>query len=477
MSFYHGVKANQVATSILPSRQISASIPVFVGCAPIHRLSDQSNAAKNGDVVLCYTAAEAAQSLGYTGDDDFQKWGLSEAAYVMFTLYQCAPAIFINIFDPDEHKAAVTGELVSVAGAKGKLSHQDIISCIVTYSNSECIEGTDYSLNKATGTISISSTGSLKYAESFTADYSYATPETVTTNECIGGADYDTGKVTGIQLVDEIFTRFRVIPGSIIAPGFSDNPSVAAIMATKAGAINGIFRGIAIADLPTTLKNYTKVPEYKNNNNLVQEDLVVCWPRVVFNEKVMRIATLSAGVIANTDADNSDIPYVSPSNKSMQMQSASDGEKVLQLNVEQANYLNSNGVVTVLNFIGGWKLWGNRTACYPDVTDIKDTFISNRRMFGWYGNKLITTWWQKVDDPINRRFVQTIVNSEQVTLNNYAANGYILGGRIEFLSDENSTTDLMDSISKFHIYWGTTSPAEQIIFTQEYDPDYLSTLF
>lgn len=480
MAFYHGVKSTQIPTSILPPKQISASIPVFVGNAPIHRLSHY-NTLKDvtSSVELCYTNAEAVQKLGYTVDDDFEKWGLSEAAYTMFILHQCAPVLFINLFNPAIHRAAVTGEVIQFIAGKGTTSKPDLISLkLYDENNDEYLVDEDYSYNKVTGIITIAPNGRAAEKTSITGDFVYATPETVTVNDCIGGFDASKNKTTGLQLIDKIFAQYRLVPGTILAPGFSDDPSVAAIMATKAGSINGIFKGIAIADLPTSITDYTQTVAYKNNNNLVQADLALCWPRVIFNTKIMRLSTMLAGAIASTDASNDDIPYVSPSNKNINMQAATiDGESEIWLELQQANYLNENGIITALNFIGGWKIWGNRMSCFPDVTDVKDTFIHNRRMFGWYGNRLIQTWWQKVDDPIGKRFVQTIVNSEQITLNSYTAKGYILGGRIVFLSTENSTTDLMDGIANFHIYWGTQSPAENINFNLEYDPQYLSTLF
>lgn len=111
MAFYHGVEVKQIQTSIIPPRKISASIPVFIGCAPIHRITDQAQAAKNGDVVLCHNNAAAVQALGYKSTDNFEKWGLSEAAYTMFVLYSCAPAVFINIYDPAVHKKTVLNEV------------------------------------------------------------------------------------------------------------------------------------------------------------------------------------------------------------------------------------------------------------------------------------------------------------------------------------------------------------------------------
>ncbi|MEW5725968.1 MAG: phage tail sheath C-terminal domain-containing protein, partial [Thermodesulfobacteriota bacterium] len=147
------------------------------------------------------------------------------------------------------------------------------------------------------------------------------------------------------------------------------------------------------------------------------------------------------------------------------------------LGPDQAAYLNGQGLVTALNFVGGWKLWGNRTGAYPANTDPKDAFISNRRMFNWIANTIILTAWQRVDYPINRRLVQTIVESLNDWLNGLASRGAILGGRVEFLEEENPSTDLADGVIRFHVYVTPPSPAREINFTVEYDPSYLQTLF
>lgn len=185
--------------------------------------------------------------------------------------------------------------------------------------------------------------------------------------------------------------------------------------------------------------------------------------------------------MCKTDAAHDDVPYWSPSNQSLQCDGAVSGadgsEKEIFLDTSNAAYLNGQGIVTVLNFIGGWKAWGNRTTAYTSVTDPKDVFIPIRRMFNWVNNTLITSFWQKVDDPTNKRLITTIVESANVWLNGLTARGFILGGRVEFREDENPMTDLMDGIIRYHVFYTPPSPALDIEFIQEYDPDYLSTLF
>lgn len=98
-------------------------------------------------------------------------------------------------------------------------------------------------------------------------------------------------------------------------------------------------------------------------------------------------------------------------------------------------------------------------------------------MFGWIGNTLVQTYWQCIDYPLNKRQIDTIVDSANIWLNGLSARQYILGGRVEFLDTENTTTDLMDGRITFHLYVTPPSPSREISFVLEYDVDYLQTLF
>ena len=110
--------------------------------------------------------------------------------------------------------------------------------------------------------------------------------------------------------------------------------------------------------------------------------------------------------------------------------------------------MNSQGIVTALNFMGGFVLWGNESACFPANTDVKDYFYSVSRMFGWVSNTIVLTAEEK-----------------------------ILGGRVEFREDENPDTSLMAGKATFHVFLTPCSPAKHLHFILEYDVDYLSALF
>jgi Phage tail sheath protein FI len=172
------------------------------------------------------------------------------------------------------------------------------------------------------------------------------------------------------------------------------------------------------------------------------------------------------------------LPYHSPSNKPLRMNAlllADDSE--VNMHLVDANMLNSQGVVTALNWIGGWRSWGNRTACYPSNTDVKDMFISVRRMFDYVGNTLVLTIWQKVDEPGNRRLIDAVVNSLQLWLDGLSNTEALLGARIEFRQDENPTTELLNGHYVFHIYIAVPTPAEWIDFRIEYWIPYVQNLW
>ena len=273
------------------------------------------------------------------------------------------------------------------------------------------------------------------------------------------------------QWIDQIFFLFRKIPGMLIAPKFSTDPSVAIAMSAAVSNISSLFEGMAIADIPDTT-NISDVPNYKNTNNLTDDNLILTYPSVKFNNKSQYLSTHLAFLQAVIDSKNGNIPYQVASNQRLNIEAAAK-----TLTLDEANYLRSNGIVTVLNFIGGYKSWGDRTSVYPASTDPVEAQIPIKRMFNYLDEVLIRTYWAKVDQPLNKRLLKTIRDSINTMLDGWTNREIILGGRCEILEDENPIRDLMDGIVRLHIFWTPPSAARKIEFYQEYDVNYIKTLF
>ena len=62
---------------------------------------------------------------------------------------------------------------------------------------------------------------------SLQVDYDHLDPTGVVAADIIGGVDSGTGALTGLELVNEVFPRFRMVPGLIVAPGHSADSGVA----------------------------------------------------------------------------------------------------------------------------------------------------------------------------------------------------------------------------------------------------------
>lgn len=107
--------------------------------------------------------------------------------------------------------------------------------------------------------------------------------------------------------------------------------------------------------------------------------------------------------------------------------------------------------------------WGNETACYPANTDVTDYFYCVSRMFSWVANSVILSMWSKVDKKLNKRLIESVTQSINIWLNGLMAEEKILGGRVEFLEEENTTADLLAGKAKFHIYLTPPSPAKELV--------------
>lgn len=477
----HGVEVNEVPTGVKPPVKISAGLPVYFGTAPITSV-DATNVNKPK---LCATLADFEAAFGALSDD-FDSWTLHEAGKAHFSVYSVAPIVCVNVLDPANaaHKQNVADEAHVLVNGVVTLAPLGVIesSVVVKKAAAVLVLNTDYTLafdDDGFLVISYVAGGALIATDAITVSYDKLKPSGVVANDIVGG--YAAGAYTGLEVIEQVYPALRLVPGFILAPNWSSTPAVAARMAVKAASINGAFRAEALCDLTTdkaTIADYSAAPAWKTANGFTSVDMVPLWPKFKNGDDVYHASTIMACVANVTDSDNDNIPFASPSNKPVIGTAAvlDDGTEVL-LTRPQANTLNDQGIVTLLNGFNGWRLWGNRTAGYPASTDPKDTFIPIRRMFNWIGNTIILTTDANVDDPTNRRLIDLVNGTLTSFINGLIAVGALVDGKIEFRSDENPTTDLADGIVRWHVTLTPPSPGQELEFTLEYDPSALAALF
>jgi phage tail sheath protein FI len=479
MTYQHGISILENPTSVTPPIETNSAIQVVIGTAPINLADDIVKAVNNP--MLAYRFSEAVSGLGYS--KDWEKYTLCQSMDASFKHLSVGPVIFINVLDPAVHKAEKVAQPLNLVAGKVKIDEFGILLSSVVIKSSDglttYVKDTDYTLGfnlDGIPVVAVIDGGSIGVATELQADYSVLDPDLVTDLDIIGGYDQATGKYTGVELIAQIFPRLGLIPGLLLAPGWSHKPVVGSILAAKSTKINEAFNCTSLLDIDSVaVTSYQDAPAWKSENSYTSKDSVVCYPKTKIGDKVYWYSAIMAATIARTDAQNENVPYVSPSNKKIPISGMVLGDNTTELYLDrtQANFLNGAGIVTAIN-MNGWRTWGNNTAAYPETTDPKDRFIAVRRVFSWWGNTFILTYSQKVDDPLKTRLIESVVDSENIRANGFQARGQIAGAHIEFRKEDNPDTAILNGKIKFIQKIGAFTPALNIVNVLEFDPNILS---
>ena len=288
----HGIDSKKQPTSVSSPTVVACGIPFIVGASPAHMVGGKVNR-----VIMANDYEEAVKALGYS--DDWEKYGVSEAVYTQFVLYQQSPAFFVNVLDPAKHKKEAGGEY--------EVTENQIALPLETIAESVEVEGkekgTDFDvfyndtncvvefMEDTTGTVTVSCTE--------------VDPSKVTKADIIGGYSIATHKTTGLELIDDCFPKYTIVPDLIVCPNWSHDSEVAAVMSAKGENINGIFLADAILDVDTKEGSgavyYSEVPEWKKSKNFMKPNELVCFPKLKLGDRVFNYSTQMAGLIGRTE--------------------------------------------------------------------------------------------------------------------------------------------------------------------------------
>ena len=480
--YRHGVYVKEAASDLIVLSKQESGLTLVVGTSPIRTAADGASA---NEPVLCSTYNEAVAKLGYSTDTG--KYTLCEAMDVLFGVYQVAPVVMVNVYDPEnEHRTEVVRALQLVSMEHCVTIEEDVVTGVKVETKSG--DGDDETWTDISAEVTLTSQdtettvltlpasyamGAQVYVSYAKADVTKVLPAAVS-----GTVDAVTGKCTGLETISEVYSRFGYTVGTVIAPGWSRYPEVALKMAAKAELINGHFSALAIADLPTNLiGGYGSAYAWKTTNGYASPYLAVCYPMVKYGEKAQYMSTHLAGRMARQTAEDDQIPYRSPSNRVAYISGMCNEDGTSNyFGEDAARELNGQGIITVTNF-NGWKFWGNRTSAYPGSNDPKDCWVPIRRMFNYIKATLVLNFWSQLDEPILKRQLDSIVNSANTYLNGLTSRGAILGGRVVCMEEDNPTAELADGKVSFRCYVTPPSPARELSFTVQYDAQYLTSVF
>ena len=540
MAYQHGVRVQEQATSIVAPILGTAGLQVVFGTAPVN-LAEKPYAVTNKPIIA-YNWAEAVKQLGYSAEKDSKqhfRYTLCASMFANFKLFGVAPVIFVNVLDPKKHKKKndnatlavedmeailpITGVLADTvkvtiqketqateAGAGEGTASGDGADLDAEEAPGEATQtaeaaetetvtltlGTDYVLSFDDDghlVVTLLDSGAAAEATEITVESTSIDPTAVTKDDIIGASSGAEEK--GMEVLRQVYPKYGMTPGLLLAPGWSHIPDVGIVLAAKCEEINGYFSCEAFVDIDSTDTGctvYSDVKQAKENAGCTSKHVEALWPCITVGSMKFWYSAIQAAATSYLDATNDDVPNLSPSNKLLGVtgtvladalytettdengNTVGAWDKEVLLDQLQANAVNGFGVTTALN-TNGWRNWGNNTAAYPATTDPKDRWFCCRRFFSWWGNSFILTYAQKVDDPANRRLIESIVDSENIRGNAYVSQGKCAAAYIEFNADENAATDLLNGKLTFHQHLAPYVPAEDIVNTLEFDPDALAS--
>lgn len=481
MAYNHGVEILENPTSLVAPVVGTAALQVAVGVSPVNLAEDPYKATNIPK--LAYSLAEASAAVGYSGN--LKDYSLNQSISATFTKFAVAPIILINVLDPKKHKTTVPETACGVDNMQAVLRSDGVLldTIIVKDGENTLQEGTDYIASFDSAgfvVVTLLAAGSAPEAKSLKISGEMIDPSKVTANDIVGGYDVTTKKESGLELIRQIYPLFGMAPGIITSPGHSKDPVVASVMAAKCLNINGVFTCECIADLdctPDGAVSYSDVKTVKEKSGFSSCHMEPVWPKVRIGDDVYYYSAIYSALVAYNDIINDDIPDLSASNKALPITGLcldDETNSEIVIDQEQANVVNSYGVVTAINW-NGFRSWGNNSAAYPATTDPKDRWFCCRRFFSWWSNSFVLTYFQKVDDPANFRLIEAICDAENIRGNSFVAQGRCAGARIEYIEDENPVTDIINGKVQFHQYLAPYPPAEYILNVLEFDPSMLET--
>ncbi|NCC97334.1 MAG: phage tail sheath family protein, partial [Synergistales bacterium] len=218
MAYKHGVFKTEIPTSLIPPVRTEAGLPVIVGTAPIHLGNDPEAMSNVNKPQLCYGYDEAVALFGFSRE--FERYTLCEAIYSQFALFNVSPVVLINVLDPSEHKTVGSvAETFEVSDGKAVLGKDIPLDWVEVQSPSgetgEPAAGKDFSLGfsgDGEAVLNILKGGMFEGKTTVSAKVSRLSPEAVDEYDIIGGVNIATGDYEGLELVNDIFPKFRLIP-------------------------------------------------------------------------------------------------------------------------------------------------------------------------------------------------------------------------------------------------------------------------
>lgn len=483
--FKHGTRGEVIADGLMISdlRKSKFAI-VYIGTAPVNQVED---GAKNvNKPILVRNISDARKYLGYS--DNWADYTLCEAMHAHFDLNSVGPLVFINVLDPDVHRAADPGSAtLTPQNGRVKIVNAEnvIIDTVVVRSGATTkVKGTDYTIaydfSKKVINIVEKTKGALGSA-ALSITYNSVDPSAVTEANVIGSTD-NYGMNTGIYAVRNVYNVTGYIPAYLLAPGFSSIPNIHNALYENSQQISKHWNAWMFVDMPIldtsgnaiTLAN---APEWKNANGYNKDNESVFFPLAKGTDgKTYHISVLNAANFQVLLNQNNGVPYMTGSNTTCSIiRDLFFGENVVGRVYDDEvinRCLNANGINSAA-FVGGrWAIWGMFAGSYnqDDATtiNVNDTCLM---MLYYLTNDFQHRRNLDIDKPMPINDLKTMVAEEQTRVDALLGIGALTYGVVQLDASAQARSDVYSGDFRILFNITNTPLAKSLTAIANWTPD------
>lgn len=470
MAFLHGAETNEVAKKTFSVPTVESAIIILTGIAPYGAQNVLTKITGTNDALKTFGPQVPGFSIPQALDAIFKQGN--------------ATVIVINTFDKTSHVTAVTAESQTVLNRAAKTAYAPVIDAavpVVTDSagTTTYVAGTDYTIDDF-GNITILSAS---IAENAIIKITYKKLNAAAiTGSVIVGAN-TSGVKTGMFLTEDVQSTFGFKPKLLIAPGYSNNTTVVAKMASDAVKYRAHY--IIDAPLGTSISDAIAGRGPSGSINFYTSDkrAILAYPYLAAIAPATGAAEnrpfsqFLAGVISNNDDKNG--YHVSPSNKNIAGIVGSELVITSSLTDSSADCqtLNAVAISTIFAAFGsGVRTWGNRNASYNTNNTGITTFISVVRTADIIEDSIEAASLNFIDIPLDQAGIDQVRDAVNQFFRTLKAKKIIIDGSCTFDKSKNSDADLAAGKLVLDYDFLPPPPLERLTYNSSINIDLFSKL-
>lgn len=456
-TFLNGIETLRQQSNNPKVTGVDTAVIGLVGTAPIFDVMPEDRTVNK---IVEVTDRNRVAKFGYN------RSGYTIPAALEIIYKQGGAKVFvINVFDPDKHKANVSGSKNFENGVI-KLTECGINNLVITKGETTAEPEKDYTFDGSE--ITVVADGVLSQDDTVNVAYEYADPSKVTTADIIGGIDVD-GNKSGIKKLLDCQAEYGYKAKILIAPVFS---AVRAVD-TELQVLQKKLKAFSYTDAPkgTTIDEAIKGRnvngEINFNINDIRSELAMPYLKYYNAYENKYDYYPPSAFLAGLRAEIDRTKGVHWSLSNQQLIGVEGLEIPIYFNISDydsdTNRLNAQGITTIVNDDGAFYTWGNRNSSFPFNQEI-DSFSNVARMADYIEDSVETSCKRQLAGPINGAMIDRILQMVKKWFAKLEYDGWLIGSNVWYDEAENTPEELASGNLKLCYEFLPPAPLERLTF-------------